>query len=192
MPHNELRLIDLGSAGKAHLNGFLASGGPLSRKALELSAGSKKVFALLEEGTELGRALMFEVGGLVSRRDAQIWLAEWFASQYGTSTYQLIIEDSWAKETDPEFMHRKSDGFVLGASVYYSFGPELLAAENICNAFKSPSSFRYAAFLISPAVELSDSWRYLSDEHRLSSLATNLKEALVTTYDAESFVIWQK
>lgn len=191
---SELREIDLGAAGAVYLASALGQAAGLSARLAELPLSSGRIFAPLPKGVGAGRAANFDAGGLLERRHSCEWLANhlrqlWTVDTGGT----FILQDIWAKPSDPAVRRTGPKKFFSGTEVYYFVEPADRECDALQQALSAAASFLLVGVFSGHSVRKSDLPPDLRLSHEvLADLAGAAREIFVTAYDQEGFVVWRR
>jgi hypothetical protein len=187
-------LIDLGTEGISYVKTSLQQGSGLCAEVLQLPLANGGSFAPLPRHTTVERAKKFDIGGVTSRRDSLAWLADhvqslWQAATIGT----LVIQDIWAKPSDPPVYVSAFDKFVDGENIYYFIDGSNAEFRCIQGAARAVTSYLFVAFLsrISFANNALPHDRFLP-RSLIGEIARATEEIFVGAYDQEGLVVWHR
>lgn len=190
-----IKLIEkeIGPDGIAYVQECLRQGGGLSSKLLELPLTLGKAYALVPEQTSTMRAKSFNVGGLMHRHDTNIWLAAHLLSLWkvqGTGT--CILQDVWAKPSDPAVRRTNSKKLFDDENVYYFLQRDDIDLLTMESTIRSLVSYLFIGVFTQYVIQESDiSSNYVSAPNVVDAIAHLTKEVFVTAYDQEGLVIWR-
>jgi hypothetical protein len=184
--------ISLGREGIAYVDSCLRGEAGLCAKVVETSFRNGTTFAPVPEGTSPERARKFNTGGLMSRRQADGWLADYVQSaRVGADFGCLVFMDVWAKQSDVRVPHPSA--FFDQTNVYYLLEKRAVNISSVTEIFRQMKSFlsvvMYSEYL--PRIEISSNGRF-ADEATILSLARKTVRVFCGAYDEEGFVVWSK
>jgi hypothetical protein len=187
----KLTEMSLGREGLAYVDYCLRGETGLCAKIVETSFHGGTTFALVPEGTSLERAWQFKTGGLMSRRQADAWLADYVQSaRVGGNAGCLVFQDVWAKPSDVRGAH--PNGFLQGASVYYWLAKNAVNAASVSKMFREIRSFQNVAMYCEYVPDESASNSRFVDEAVIAELARTTVRVFAGAYDHEGFVVWSR
>lgn len=189
-----LKEVELGQAGIDYVRACLRQGTGLCAKVLCLSFLDGVASAPLPEHTGLDRAEAFEVGGIMSRRDAIAWFVEHIKTSWPPEEERtLVLQDIWAKSGDPVVRGSPHKKFFENSNVYYFFESENLNSYVMQNAISSMVSYLFIAFLSRFPLRYSElPSDHVIGEKLIEQLATDVQEVFVGAYDQEGIVVWRR
>src|SRR5258707_1026091 len=134
--------IPLGDEGIAYVESCLQQGTGLCSRVLETSFKNGKAFAPLPENTNLERAKKFSVGGLITRRDTKLWLADYIRGfRHAAEVGGLVFQDVWAKPSDVRVRNFVPRPFFHGENVYYYLDGEAANIYSVTEVFRAIKSY---------------------------------------------------
>lgn len=187
----DTEIVFLGQDGIAYVEACLQQGAGLCAKARILELTTGEVFAPLPRYTSLERAISFNTGGLTFRRDVNAWFEKhvhnlWQRWPNGT----LVIQDIWAKSTDPVLRHSSLKKFFQDGNVY--FFCEKSDEGSIQRGVSAVASYLFIAFFsrysMSSQMLPSD---HIVSEDVIDEIALHTLEIFVGAYDQEGLVVWR-
>jgi len=185
---------DLGTDGIAYVRQCLRQAQGLSSKLLELPLTSGKAYAPIPEQTSVNRAKSFNEGGLITRHETNVWLVEhlwnlWKIEGGGT----LVLQDIWAKPSDPAAQRTQSKKFFNDANVYYFLEEDDTNVSAMESTIRSIASYLLVAVFTGYVIRDSDLLPDRLVGHEIiDALARATKEVFVSAYDQEGLVIWRR
>jgi hypothetical protein len=141
------------------------------------------------------RAKAFDAGGLLSRRDAYIWLAQHVQSLWqieGVGT--LVVQDVWAKPTDVAVQQSglHLNQFFHGESVYYFLRGMNADFRSLQSVVRAVTSYLFVAFFshidVRPDALAPD--RQVGED-MITNIGRSIREVFVSAYDQEGLVMWR-
>ena len=194
MKKTNLEIFDLAGSGLSYVESRLRQGTGLCASILQLSLANGAAFAPLPHNTTIDRANLFDVGGLLSRRDAFDWLAchvrsLWRADSIGT----LVIQDIWAKAGDIATSELELHRFFGDDNVYYFVERSEADSDFTENSIRAITSYQFMAFFSRIAIEYGKlpSNRRVSKDF-IENIAHATEEVFVGAYDQEGLVVWRR
>ena len=146
---------------------------------------------MVPEGTSLERARGFKTGGLLSRRQADAWLADYVqSSRVGANAGCLAFQDVWAKPSDVRAVH--PNAFFQGVSVYYWLAKNAVNVSSVSKIFQEIRSFHNVAMYCEYLPDESASNSRFVDETVIAELARTTERVFAGAYDQEGFVVWSR
>jgi hypothetical protein len=188
-----LDCVVLGKDGISYVETCLRQGTGLCERVLRLPLVNGEAFAPLPKYTSIERAKSFEIGGLLSRRDSTLWLAKHIKSLYqNDSPGTWIVQDIWAKPSDPAVLRSYLNIFLQAENVYYFIGKSDTSFNHVQSIFRSTSSFLFVAFFSRTSIDLSEigADRRVS-ESLICKIAKTVEEIFVGAYDQEGLIVWR-
>jgi hypothetical protein len=191
LPGTPLIEMSLGREGLAYVDYCLRGETGLCGKVAETSLHGGTTFALVPEGTSLERAWQFKTGGLLSRRQADAWLADYVrSSRVGANAGCLVFQDVWEKPKDVRGAH--PNAFLQGDSVYYWLAKNAINVSSVSKMFREIISFQNVAMYCEYVPDESASNSRFVDETVIAELARTTVRVFAGAYDQEGFVVWSK
>jgi hypothetical protein len=190
-PDTKLTEMSLGREGIAYIDSCLRGETGLCAKIAETSFHNGATFAPLPDGTSLDRAWKFNTGGLLSRQQANAWLADYVqSSRVGADGGCLVFQDVWARSSDPGIA--LPDAFFQGTNVYYCLEKNAVDLSSVSRIFRQIRSFfQIAMYCEYPPDENVSNSRFV-DETVIADLARKTVRIFAGAYDQEGFVVWSK
>lgn len=189
-----LKKIAFGDAGNEYVRSCLEQGTGLCTEALQAGLlDSGKTYAPLPDRTEHRRALAFDTGGITSMRGTRDWLFEHVKSLFlEENCLVFIIQDVWAKPTNPAFRSSPHRKFFTEREVYYVIPHDHLSRYVFSDAIKSVSSYLFVAFL----ARLNANYDLPLHDHAvdnavIADISRGIREIYVSAYDQEGLVVWR-
>jgi hypothetical protein len=189
-----LEIFALADDGVSYVESRLRQGTGLCARILQLALAKGTAFAPLPHNTTINRASSFDIGGLLSRRDAFDWLtchvrSLWDVNSIGT----FVIQDIWAKPNDVAASDLGLHRFFDDENVYYLVEESDADPQFIKNSVRATTSYQFMAFFSRVRIEyagLSPNRRVA--EEVIDSIARATEEVFVGAYDQEGFVVWRR
>jgi hypothetical protein len=130
----------------------------------------------------------------MSRRDAIAWFVEHIKTSWPPDgKWTLVLQDIWAKSSDPAAQRSPHKKFFENSNVYYFFESENLNSYVMQNAISSMASYLFIAFLSRFPLRYSDlPPDHVIGERLIEQLATEVQEVFVGAYDQEGMVVWRR
>src|SRR5690242_14066961 len=173
--------------GIRYVEACLRQGMGISSKILQLGLDNGEVYAALPEGTSLERATSFDVGGLMSRRDAIAWFAEHVDNLWrieGTGT--LVIQDVWVRSNAPAVQMSTVKKFFNDTEVYYFLEKGDCEWPSINAAIGAVVSFLFIATFSRYPIRSDDlPADGIVTESVVDEIARAAREVFVSAYDQE-------
>jgi hypothetical protein len=185
----EVVKVNLGSLGAKYLTSRLSEGGLISRSLLQLVKSVDNACSPLPDGTNSGASLQFERGGITTQGMTLRWLASDIAAKFPErSEICFLVEDTWAKPTDPVIHDNRHRVLIAGPSVYYAIPGTEADEGGFQQILRSVTSFEYAGFVAS--CRLLDGPKVSNlDSVLIAELAQHICMVLVSAFDREGVVI---
>lgn len=182
--------MDLGQQGTDLLRTSLLQdlGSPLSSFMAGFIDNQDLCFAAVEQGSMLEQTLEFKTSMNTPTVAVRTWLAN-YISHHWSADCQLVFEDSWMLKRDIENHPPNCPYFFVNGTPCYVPTGNTLSALTLGN--KKVISHHYAAFVVSPPVALPAIGLDMTPQQK-QAMAENTRAILLSAYDGEGFVVWQK
>jgi hypothetical protein len=190
MVRTVLRKTDLSTAGNAYVESCLQQGGGLCARVLNLGISHGKAFAALPPDADQGRAVSFKLAGIVSWKDSLNWFLDHVTKLSSAPSFgSLILQDIWAKPTDPYVEALAQHRFIGEQNVYYLFEKEHVDSYTILRAMRGLNSYLFVSFVSHSKLSEGDFLgNNILQEATIDELANGVYEVLVGAYDQDGFV----
>jgi hypothetical protein len=110
----------------------------------------------------------------------------WQCSPNGT----LVIQDIWAKSSDPPLRHSSSKKFFQDGNVY--FFCERDDADSIQQTIRAVTSYLFIAFFSGHSMSSQMlPLHHVVSKNVIDEIARNMQEIFVSAYDQEGLVVWR-
>lgn len=185
-----IQRIDLGRTGLAFVREELGGGGPLAKCVAGLIQDGDAVFAPLDDGADHARAAALETGTSMPTIAIRQWIADYIGTHWGSKKCQVIFEDTWLDMNTVHVYPPRCPYFLVNATPYYVPQDDMLLAA-LSAGEKEVASWRYPIFVISPVLPLPSTGVGVETDY-LNNLAQNVRAVLISAYDQESYVVWQR
>jgi hypothetical protein len=165
----------------------------LAAHLLSFSPAELAAYSLVPTGTEQGRALEFERGGLFSMSQTRQWLLgrlKTLSKQYGAGTF--FVQDVWMKIDDhTKFIaDLQTNMFCINSSPFFWAGHEAFSSKCIANTLAATRGFQIlAAFSVHHLSKGQFENDFVIDEVKFNALLSGVKEYYMRAYDEESFLV---
>jgi hypothetical protein len=193
MTNTNLELVFLGQDGISYVETSLRQGTGLCAEVLKQPLANGEAFAPLPKCTTVDRAKVFNTGGLLSRHDGYIWLAQhiqslWQIDEIGT----FVIQDIWAKPTDAAAQKSGLNKFFHDENVYYFLNGLNADFWSVQRAARAVTSYLFVALFSHINIQYDNlPPDHLVGEHFIIEIARSAVEVFVGAYDQEGLVIWR-
>jgi hypothetical protein len=188
---SELVEVRLGVVGLAYVETCLRQGTGLCSKVLERGLTDGTVIAPLPPSTSSIRAASFDTGGILSRKSSIAWFEQHLREFAITEpNCVLVVQDVWAKPTDPALQKKRVNSFTNGNEVYYFSYLSSFENELFGQIIRQVSSYLVVAFLSRARISFTAGSEV--DLSLIEEISRSVKEVVVSAYDQEGFVLWQR
>lgn len=181
--------FDLGNDGIAFVKSELDQTGPLSLMVLKLFAYNGKSFAPLDEGSTLEEVKEFESGQWYPSVNIKKWVADYVLADFGADS-RFVFADPWYNAEDYKQWPPEGNYFFC-ESIPYFIPTAGSLYDMLMQGSKEVKSYLYPVFVVNPVTKLPESGKNVSLDY-MAELAHNTKAILVSAYDQEGYVIWEK
>jgi hypothetical protein len=187
--------VSVDGEGLGYLKSILEQGTGMCTQLLKLPLENGSIFSPLPEGTSVQRAKQFSTGGIMKMREMRHWLATHLKSlskRFPTGT--ILLQDIWAKPSDPIVRSAKSGILLTKGEVYYYLKADECDEELVSLATRDVTSFfLVGAFTHWPACSTKiPLGEHAADESAIKCAAEGAEEIFVGAYDQESLVVWRR
>ncbi|MGC2785597.1 MAG: hypothetical protein WA397_17540 [Roseiarcus sp.] len=187
---SELVKIELDGSGVNYVNSRLQQGGTISSLLLKRVGAVDNAYAPLPEGIDHEKSLQFQRGGLTTQTLTMKWVIDTVAKKFGSgSDFCLLLEDPWAKLTDPSIYDQRNRVLTYQESVIYALPGEKVDSEGLRQLLKSVTSFDYNGFVVARRLPNASGFLLKLDDDTVNDLIKHIYLVFVSAFDREGVVI---
>jgi len=186
--------VAVGEQGVEYLKSILKQGMGMCQHLLKLPLANGVAFSPIPPSASTERAIKFNTGGVTTMRDTHRWLEIHLRSlseKFPSGT--IILQDIWAKPSDPAVLTARSGSLLTREHVYYYLKASDCGEQLVRTLTEDVTSF----FLVGIFTRWPGSHSPIPasgeiiDDSVIEDATKETEEIFVGAYDQEGVVVWR-
>ena len=186
--------VAVGVEGVEYLRSILKQGTGMCQHLLKLPLANGVAFSPIPSRVSTERAIKFNTGGVMTMRDTRRWLGIHLTSlseKFPSGT--IILQDIWARPSDPAVLTAKSGSLLTREHVYYYLKASDCDEQLFRALTEDVTSFLLVGIFTrwpGPRTPMPASGE-LIDDSVIEDATKETEEVFVGAYDQEGVVVWR-